>query len=390
MTDLPFNRVEIDGFRSLRSLRLNNLGRVNVFVGDNSAGKTSVLEAIAILCRPHNPTEWLDMMLRRDSNGLRNDQFGSLHWCFTRSSSIASESLLTSEACTLKCQGNFPLRELQVKASYSGAHINGAFKLPSAGTAELIYEPTWSVPVEADHRLTSQVIKKSAVLFKSQKNNEGIRSVTLSSPATEWLDSKSLTPYSFKTERVSNESLFQLFLSGRISKVIDLLQCFDADIKGIDGIDATAFDGRRTEIIIKHRTLGLAPLSAFGDGMRRALHLALTISRLEAGGALLIDDIDVGIHTAILGKVFKWLTKSAQQENIQLFVTTHSLEAIDAIIASDAKQEKEDVVVYRLNQAEEETCARRFSGHVLHRLRWVRGIDIRQSAASLSGADNNE
>lgn len=41
-------RLLIDGLRNLHHVSLDNLGTINLFIGDNGAGKTSLLEAIAI------------------------------------------------------------------------------------------------------------------------------------------------------------------------------------------------------------------------------------------------------------------------------------------------------------------------------------------------------
>ena len=44
---------QLSDYRGIKKLELNNLGAVNVFVGDNNVGKTSVLEAIQLLCAPN-------------------------------------------------------------------------------------------------------------------------------------------------------------------------------------------------------------------------------------------------------------------------------------------------------------------------------------------------
>ncbi|MEE8523919.1 MAG: AAA family ATPase, partial [Thermoanaerobaculia bacterium] len=46
---IMFRELEIKGFRSLGELRLSGLGRVNLLVGTNNSGKTSVLEAVEML-----------------------------------------------------------------------------------------------------------------------------------------------------------------------------------------------------------------------------------------------------------------------------------------------------------------------------------------------------
>jgi AAA15 family ATPase/GTPase len=44
--------ITIHQFRGLRDLELKDLGRINLLVGINNSGKTSVLEALSIYCHP--------------------------------------------------------------------------------------------------------------------------------------------------------------------------------------------------------------------------------------------------------------------------------------------------------------------------------------------------
>lgn len=45
--------LKINLFRGIENLEIEDLGAVNIIVGDNNAGKTSVLEAIQFLCAPN-------------------------------------------------------------------------------------------------------------------------------------------------------------------------------------------------------------------------------------------------------------------------------------------------------------------------------------------------
>jgi AAA15 family ATPase/GTPase len=49
MPRYSLDSVTIDGFRGLRNLRLDNLGLINILVGPNNCGKTSVLEALSTM-----------------------------------------------------------------------------------------------------------------------------------------------------------------------------------------------------------------------------------------------------------------------------------------------------------------------------------------------------
>lgn len=160
-------------------------------------------------------------------------------------------------------------------------------------------------------------------------------------------------------------------LAGFQEKVRELLRSLDSRL-----VDLEILAPRGQPVLfLQDAVAGLAPLSAFGDGIRRTLLLALALPRL-AGGVLLIDELETAIHVSALGKVFRWLVDACKQYNVQLFATTHSLEAVDAILAADTTPE-EDIVGFRLEREEERTVARRYGEDLLKRLRYERGLDVR-------------
>ena len=99
------------------------------------------------------------------------------------------------------------------------------------------------------------------------------------------------------------------------------------------------------------------------------------MASLGPGGVLLLDEIEVGIHTDALPKIFNWLVKTAKKLEIQVFATTHSIEVLDALLASELNAD--DLAAYQVKQIEEKTECKRFSGSTLKRLRQQRGLDIR-------------
>ncbi|WP_293161763.1 ATP/GTP-binding protein [Okeania sp. SIO2C9] len=131
----------------------------------------------------------------------------------------------------------------------------------------------------------------------------------------------------------------------------------------------------------------MPPLSAFGDGVRRLLFMALTIAKLK-DGILLIDELETAIHTEALLPSFSWLVKWCRkmnvqlfatthslETNVQLFATTHSLETVDAILA--ASESENDLVLYRLEQQNTQTQAVRLDQERLGRLREELGQEVR-------------
>ena len=59
-------QLTIAGYRGIRNLDLQSPGRFCLIVGPNNAGKTSILEAAALLCRPFDPGQWVQTARSRD------------------------------------------------------------------------------------------------------------------------------------------------------------------------------------------------------------------------------------------------------------------------------------------------------------------------------------
>ena len=93
------------------------------------------------------------------------------------------------------------------------------------------------------------------------------------------------------------------------------------------------------------------------------------------GGVLLIDELETAIHKDALGRVFQWLVKACQHFGVQLFATTHSLEAVDALLTAEIANPM-DLVAFQLPDRGR-SDVKRFDGEILESLRFERGLDIR-------------
>ena len=93
------------------------------------------------------------------------------------------------------------------------------------------------------------------------------------------------------------------------------------------------------------------------------------------GGILLIDEIESAIHAAALGTTFQWLQKTCLDLDVQVFATTHSLEAVDALISADSNAE--GLMVFRLERQDERVRVKSFSPDRLRVLREELGQEIR-------------
>ena len=385
MPGLSLTRIGIDGFRGLRTLALEDLGLINILVGGNNSGKTSVLEALSIICQPLNPDEWLAMVRRRDFGGLDETRLQSLRWCFTRDRMLPDAEELVTSHCEFESDGDFPLRRLHIQYSeFSGVpsaddlrRLRSLYRRPEElesepmRGAELVQEPHWrTAPLPLKFR-GRPIGDEGTLTLKVWEYDPGRLSRP---PRGARIECQTLTPYSYQTNRNQVRSQSKTIFEQDSQGVLDLLRDFDADI---DGIDLASFAGDRPAVYLKHRRLGIAPLSIFGDAMRRSVLLAATLPRLKDGGILLIDEVETGIHVRALSRVFDWLVAAARRLGVQVFVTTHSLEALDALISAPSASPADDVVAFHLTQSNSGTVSKRFGGALLHRLRFERGLDVR-------------
>jgi AAA domain, putative AbiEii toxin, Type IV TA system/AAA ATPase domain len=382
MAEHSLDSVTIDGFRGLKSLRLDNLGLINVLVGPNNCGKTSVLEALSILCNAFEPFEWLSMVRRRDFGGLDETRIQSLRWCFSQTGQLADPDTVFGGECVMSCSGLFPLRTL--RAAYSEiedipvlGELDRASKWRSSnGSHQLNLEPSRCAVItqsfEADGSLlrSGQSVAVPVILqvWEDYPNKLARPGRRRSRAPTE-----TLTPYSYQINRVQVSSHSRQVFDKNRPQVLELVRDFDPDIQGVE---VASFRGNRPAIYLDHKRLGPAPLSIFGDALRRAVLLASTLPTLKDGGILLIDEVETGIHFSVLQRVFKWLTKAAHDLRVQIFATTHSLEAVDAI-AMAIPESLSELVTFHLDQTEQETRVKRFDGELLLRLRRERGLDVR-------------
>ena len=70
-----------------------------------------------------------------------------------------------------------------------------------------------------------------------------------------------------------------------------------------------------------------------GTGINRLLQIAIGSARAE-NGVFLIDDAETGLRPAIMCEAFAWIVQWAKKHNVQMFLTTHSLDLVDALISA--------------------------------------------------------
>lgn len=381
---MPHNldKLIVERFRGLRNLELADLGRVNLFVGPNNSGKTSVLEAVATFCQPLDPMAWLDAARRREVKSSREPLLDVLKWLFPQTSQSHTGEFYTGETRVVGA-GRFPLLK-------SGARYGEIRGEPDGGSSDSSDDEGWGEEDDGaqeeqdsytgDARrgceldLTAVVRIEGGAEERSESFElwEGERFVRRKEAVGPSLPVAALSPFSHRVDQIQVGYFSEAVSRGETDAVLEMVRLLDP---GIVGLQILARKGIRPALHVQHEKVGLSPLSAFGDGVRRSLMMALNLIAARSG-VLLIDEIETSIHKSALSHVFGWLVHACATHEVQLFATTHSLDAVDAILTAD-QVDLTDVVGYHLAATGETTSVKRYGGELLHRLRHERGLDVR-------------
>lgn len=320
--------LSIDSYRGLEELNIENLGFINILVGDNNVGKTSVLEAIQFLS---NPTKFTLFKLLRGREGrIRMNIADSFRYIFD----IKQENFYKfqikgivknqEEIVTIKAKKEkrfFDLIELSKTNSLLRHKLKYRDSL-SEGQEELenflvridsILHPSKNkiFSDEDGFEYNFEINKYSSSLFR-------INDITsLKVNFIQTIDHLVANPFSnlIKTKEIKD-------------KAINLLKEFDNTIEDLRYIED---DNRNYVPVIETNNGNYIPLSLYGDGLKKVLLLLDSIISVK-DGILLIDEFETGLHTSIMKKVFKFMSEIAETLNVQLFLTTHSLEAVDKLL----------------------------------------------------------
>ena len=353
----------INQFRGIQGLNVNGLGDINLIVGDNNSGKTSVLEAIMLLRSTSAFSNILNVVRLRDNgffSPFRLNTFENFLYMFNPKSddkNIEVEGLIGDTSVGIKVSGT--IENVLIDMSELRDRHKNARAMQGSG---VIYDE--AEVAEFQGIISSKI--GDEVSNEEIRFNEYTRLTGMRASKPELIEIVYVSP----TDH-TNGNVFSKVVKNDDYKdiVLHVIKIFDDDIEDILYIKNEQTS--RPIECLKHKKLGIMPLATYGDGIKKVLLLANSIAS-AAGGILLVDEIETAIHARHYDDIFKFVIKACKQFHIQLFATTHSIEAVDGFLATqcDADKEKyiedrEDVVrvvTFRKNVEKNRTSARVLSG----------------------------
>lgn len=347
MGKLILNSLEIQNFRGFRHLQIERLGRVNLIVGKNNVGKSSLLEALRLYAQRGQPHLVKELLIARDEinqshadgNTEIEEMLLSLKYIFYG----RKDAKNNGDAIRIGPMGSVE----EVLSITIGWYLEQFIKesgitrrqlLPSVfGVADDIvprFDVRWGTQPEMHYSLA--VSRLSGIEPEEIKSvfmpADGFPNIRL---AILW-DKVSLTAY----ER----------------QVIAALQIITPATEGMSIIGDPASVRGRTPIIKVASIDEPLPLRSLGEGMQRMAGIALALVNAR-DGILLIDEVENGLHYTVQYELWQLIFQMASSLNIQVIATTHSWDCIEGFQKAAQENTQEEGLLIRLSVKNDEIAA---------------------------------
>ncbi len=324
---IMIQKIKIENFKSLQSLTVE-LGRVNVFIGENGSGKSNILEAIA-------------MGSAAAENKLDNE-FLSTRGIRTTDPKAMRSGFLKENA------------EQNIKMKFTDEEDSSEIELANINNPYPHY-PQWElINVPTTEHLSDFNLKR---LFFT--NNDSVKKFRIYAPENHFLrkfeDEEQIFPLGKR-----GEGLFKLIAElqennpkqfEKIKTHLELIDWFG----GFEVPNNLKFTERR--ISIKDRFLdeglGYFDQRSSNEGFLFLLfYFSLFISDYTPH-FFAIDNIDNSLNPKLCAELIKTLVKLAKEHNKQVILTTHNPAILDGLNLNDDEQRL--FVVYRNTEGHTKT-----------------------------------
>ena len=328
--------LQLEKFRGFDRYALTDLTRVNLLVGKNNCGKTSILEAIHFLVSRGDPTVLARMAARRgelsgaDDTSPRKGEPNVSHFFFGHRFE--------------------PGAGFRLSAGDLHGHVAARIGLADRDDETPFFEEDAGHSLPLVLQIDNNVLDDLPNLPVSKNGSLGLKRLRFRNPWA-WSDSVAGPP---PVRFVAADSLDadsmrttwdKVLVERRESEVVDAMKPLENDLESIHFTSEGVLlgfcgAGRR------------APLGSHGDGMRRLLALSLSLIQ-TAQGYLLVDEIDTGMHWTVMEDMWRLVVDTARKSSVQVFATTHSHDCIRGLasLVESRSELASEVSIHKIERA---------------------------------------
>lgn len=317
--------ISITNYRSFSKLTVPNVARVNLIVGTNNSGKTSLLEAMYLLTSEDPVASLISILKERGEIGsrftdLRNDRLYSQNG-YQISHIFNGRNFKKSKPIIIEGSAKKNSRLLIHMVPYQNRREDDISQLDLFDDEDSNIQRRYAVTFERN--LKSEDPPKDSIIVT--EDGMVTRSFVRRSPVSA-SNARLVT-----TNQLGYDELASLWdgitLTPKEDKVVEALQILEPRVERI------SFTSRQTSnsgILLKLKGEDEpVPLGSMGDGMRRILAIAASLVSVDQG-TLLVDEIDTGLYYNVQTDMWRLVLETAERQKAQVFATTHSWDCVKA------------------------------------------------------------
>lgn len=325
-----FSEITIKKFRRLIDIKLSGLRRVNIIAGINNSGKTTLLEAVKLLCGLNHSEDYINLVRRRSK--VSSEQV-DIQWFIEQLPVGELEATFAGKAASLRLDVDDV--SLEDMTQY----------LRSTSFEATFNERSWSSQIHFFEKYPRRTEGEFASICPS----------VFSCPFS-GLEPELLNDCHSKSLKAGSKDIVIKFIRDHI----------DSSITNIEQDD-------RGHFTVIHETINPNPdLTKFGEGLQRIFKMGLLFAGAK-NGVVIIDEFENAIHARLLVKVANLLHALAKKFNVQVFISSHSKECIDAFALNEDIPHSE-ISAYSLIKKGDDLICQSFPGERLSSL--VESIDF--------------
>jgi predicted ATPase len=343
-----FTNFHIERFRGIPALEIDGVKPITLLVGKNNTGKTSVLEAIFLLCGATNP--YMPAVLGQ-LRGQRITTAGDADsvWRSLFQGMACKEPIEIMGWWNREGPRTLYLEPLDV-TTYSD---DPSSQLPGAAGEVGGRRRIGGLRLRYERGLSEQIVTQAVfdpltrqVVAPAIQRDDFVRGTLLSSRSF------------FNLARDTEQYSFLVRIR-REEEVVEALRLIDPRVKGL----AVVSEASGATVYADIGGDSLVPLVVCGEGMLRLFTIVLAVTS-SRGGVLLIDEIDNGLHHTVMKELWPVLRKLCAEHSVQLIATTHNEEILRYAITAFAT-EPDLFGIFRLDRVADVLKATRYEGEVL-------------------------
>lgn len=330
--------LHIQNFRALEDFKVKKLGDVNLIVGKNNSGKSSVLEAVRIYAGNASP----DLLYKIADNH--------------------DEKVYIDDSDTMPFEAFFSGRKFpdDEKKSISIGEIDDA-------NNSLIIKSISSTTPPFGQQTMFEELENSKIVRKVLQRSKGAKKF-LDVLLTTSADSRRLALGMYYRQDIQ-EALNCKYVStqfdlskkmallwsdvvsdGKEELITQTLKIIEPDCTRVNLLKNKSNSSSESFVINTNMAEKPIPLNSMGDGMLRIFQLAINAISAK-DGFLLIDEFENGLHYSVQKQVWEWLFKLARTLNIQIFATTHSWDCVESFSKVATGNKEVEGVLFRVGRS---------------------------------------